>query len=623
MALINLLQKTYENLAVEPPEELLPISHSTQDAQIEITINLSGEFCFANVVDKDNRVTLIPVTEDSGSRSSGIAPHPLCDKLKYVAGDYIKYSDDKNSEPFEEYIKQLREWCESEYSNKKINAIYKYLSKKSLIKDLIDNKILICSPDNKLLKKWNGSKETMPKIFSVCSQTQADAFVRFSVIGDYENNTPAVWQDKQIIKDFQNYYKSKNKDKRFCFITGNEVYCSSKHPSKLRNTGDKAKIISANDSIGYTYRGRFTQPEQAFSISYDVSQKAHNALRYLIKNQGTHNTGSKVFVLWGTRNENVPDIESSTDYFLYGDDNSKFLDTKECFAKDFNSAVNGYKANIKADTELALIGLDAATTGRLAITFFREYKGIQGNELIDRIAKWHSIGIWKHYIYSKKAEKKIHILGIPSLRDIAETAFGTQQNNTIKADDKLKGKAVERLIACVCDKAKIPRDIVNILIRKSMHPQNYDIRNWEHVLTVTCSMYCKYLKDYLEEEWSMDIKECKDISYNLGRYLAVADRIERYANDDYKDEKETNAMKYFTRFTQYPNETLLLIRQKLNPYIKKLGAKSLYLTKIGEEILSKIDPDELASTKKLDGKFVLGYDSQRQALKNRNNKEEQ
>lgn len=121
----------------------------------------------------------------------------------------------------------------------------------------------------------------------------------------------------------------------------------------------------------------------------------------------------------------------------------------------------------------------------------------------------------------------------------------------------------------------------------------------------------------------MDIKECKDISYNLGRYLAVADRIERYANDDYKDEKETNAMKYFTRFTQYPNETLLLIRQKLNPYIKKLGAKSLYLTKIGEEILSKIDPDELATAKKLDGKFVLGYDSQRQALKNRHNKEEQ
>ena len=68
-------------------EPILPLYHSTSNAQIQVTIFSDGTFSHAEVVDADDAKTIIPVTEDSSSRSSGIAPHPLCDKLIYISGD--------------------------------------------------------------------------------------------------------------------------------------------------------------------------------------------------------------------------------------------------------------------------------------------------------------------------------------------------------------------------------------------------------------------------------------------------------------------------------------------------------------------------------------------------------
>ena len=97
-------------------------------------------FSHAEIVDTDDAETVIPVTEDSSSRSSGIAPHPLCDKLIYIACDYSTYVAKAKSnadEYFVAYIKALKAWAESEYSDIYITAIYDYLSKRMLINDLI------------------------------------------------------------------------------------------------------------------------------------------------------------------------------------------------------------------------------------------------------------------------------------------------------------------------------------------------------------------------------------------------------------------------------------------------------------------------------------------------------
>ena len=66
----------------------------------------------AEKVEKEDAVTIIPVTEDSSSRGAGINPHPLADKLIYIAGDYPKYADVKksdNSDYYNAYIESLKE----------------------------------------------------------------------------------------------------------------------------------------------------------------------------------------------------------------------------------------------------------------------------------------------------------------------------------------------------------------------------------------------------------------------------------------------------------------------------------------------------------------------------------
>lgn len=48
--------------------EMLPIAHSTANAQIEVTISEDGEFRGASAVDKDNAKTVIP---DTGKARTG------------------------------------------------------------------------------------------------------------------------------------------------------------------------------------------------------------------------------------------------------------------------------------------------------------------------------------------------------------------------------------------------------------------------------------------------------------------------------------------------------------------------------------------------------------------------
>ena len=71
---------------------LLPISHTTVTAQITVTIDADGNFISAEPVAEEDKLTVIPATAESGSRTGDKkAPHPLCDNLKYLAGDYMDY----------------------------------------------------------------------------------------------------------------------------------------------------------------------------------------------------------------------------------------------------------------------------------------------------------------------------------------------------------------------------------------------------------------------------------------------------------------------------------------------------------------------------------------------------
>ena len=110
MSWTNELYRVYE-LMEGKDDNLLPVAHSTANAQVEVTIDEHGNFKNAMIVPKEESVTIIPVTEDSGSRSSGICPMPFADKISYLAGDYSQYTIGKKSdnvECFTQYMKQLK-----------------------------------------------------------------------------------------------------------------------------------------------------------------------------------------------------------------------------------------------------------------------------------------------------------------------------------------------------------------------------------------------------------------------------------------------------------------------------------------------------------------------------------
>ena len=191
--LIDLYEKNSDKIGVieyrrEIPYVLLPPFHTTVIAQITITIDENGDFVRAEQVDQSDKLTIIPVTEKSGSRTAGKEPHPLCDNLRYLAGDYEDYYEDDGT-CYELYISQLRKWVESNYSHSKVKAIYSYLKKETLVKDLVSRKIIKLNEDSQIDDKEN-----------IQGIVQTKAFVRFIVrptkIDLHQENSDECWKDR-------------------------------------------------------------------------------------------------------------------------------------------------------------------------------------------------------------------------------------------------------------------------------------------------------------------------------------------------------------------------------------------------------------------------------------------
>ena len=134
MGLLQRAIETYDASAAlagvyrEGHEPLAPIGHVLTSANIEITLNAQGGFETARRVEKNEPKILIPVTEESGGRTSGIAAHPLCEQLKYVACT--------NVQAHESYLAALRAWMESPHGHPFLPAIFTYVMKGTLLSDL-------------------------------------------------------------------------------------------------------------------------------------------------------------------------------------------------------------------------------------------------------------------------------------------------------------------------------------------------------------------------------------------------------------------------------------------------------------------------------------------------------
>ncbi|MDE6386934.1 MAG: type I-C CRISPR-associated protein Cas8c/Csd1 [Lachnospiraceae bacterium] len=640
MALLKTLAETYDVYAdlagVDKNGQpvLLPISHSTFNAQIEVTIDQDGNFINAKKLEKGRDVvTIIPVTEDSAAKANGITPHPLCDKLCYIAGDYTTYTGDDKEEYFKAYIEQLQEWAESADTHLMVQAVYQYLMKKSLIHDLVVSQVLKLNGDGKLTDQ---SK--------IQGLGQTGANVRFKVSGS--RLPQEVWKNQELYKKYCDYYQHKPREKKLCYISGKTEICSDKHPSKIRNSADKAKLISGNDESGFTYRGRFTTKEQAVSIGYDTSQKAHNALRWLIQKQGYTRDESAIVCFMVNRDMQVPDMMKDSinayqgiedfdfdfdDFDTYETSNAAKRDTGKYFAEQFNHAVNGYAGKIKVDDRVAVIALDAATTGRLSVVYYDE---MGGKQYMDAVLNWQQHCKWRRTVKVGTAEesrKRVTCECTPSPRDMALAAFGVQRSEWLEADGKLIRATIKRLLPCITrEGCEIPLDLIKAAAVRASMPQTMNDFVWYNdVLCVVCAMI---RFQYEQGGKTMDNfmnDNVEDRNVLFGRLLAVYDYMEQRAMFEYdengkvKERRTTNAKRYWNAYSSRPARTLKTIKENLVAYERKL--KDYELMKFEEwagEIMSHLDENKF-NNKALTEMYLPAYYQQMEYMKKAFQKKEQ
>jgi CRISPR-associated protein Csd1 len=592
---------------------LMPVSHTEQQAHIEIVLDESGNFERAALVPQ-KEVTVVPATEESAGRTgTRPPPHPLCDKILYCAADYPVFGGAKASF-YKEYIQQLGLWAKSGL-NPKVQAVLSYVQKGTVVSDLVREGILYCSANGQLLTEWTSDHPT-PGIFKMLTakdgkRDQGDAFVRWRVQipGD---PVSAVWEAPDVRDSWVRFDASQNESGGLCMVTGQMTLLAASHPKRLRHGADGAKLISSNDASGYTFRGRFQVPEQAYGVGAVVTQKAHNALRWLIARQGYHDKATgQVFLAWAVDGQDIPDPFKNTAQMLgegeprAHQDERYSGDAGQHFALRLNKLISGYAIKLGARGDVVVMGLDSATPGRMAITYYRE---LIGTEFLDRILSWHMNCSW-HQVYSKT----LRFIGAPAPIDVAGAAYGR------RLDDKLRKATVERLLPCIVDGRPLPRSIVEATLHRVSNRIGLEKWEWEKCLGIACALF---RGSRWEESYQMSLEESRTTrDYLFGRLLAIAENIESHALYMAKEKRDTSAAKLMQRFASHPCSTWRNIELALTPYKTRLRSNRpgvlLKREKLLDSVICMFAQGDFTNDSKLSGEFLLGYHCQRSALWNK------
>ena len=653
MSWMQKLYRTYESIleqgVTDDTEPLTPVGHTIQNAHIVIVIDGQGNFQTARVMPPKTAI-LLPATESSENRTSGEAPHPLADKIQYVAKDYADYGGEKKAY-FEGYLKQLEAWCDSEFAHPKVQAVLNYVAKGRVVADLVEAGIFQLDLDGKVLNKWEAEGDA-PPIFSVLPKTKGEiefgsALVcwQVEIAGDVHSQT---WTDKTIQQSWADYAASEKAEKGFCLVQGKEAVISTMHPAKLRHTGDKAKLISSNDTAGYTFRGRFATAEEAASVSADVSAKAHSALRWLISRQGIRN-GDQVTVAWAISGKPVPspmkDISTELDWADMDNwdisavenpdeiaaqrlpENSEAspdwsVNIGRAAAQIIKKKLHGYQAELKAHEQISLIMLDSATPGRMALTYYQEFLPA---DYFANLDAWIDDFSW-HQRYSievqngKKNDKRTQWRFVPpSPYSIAEAVYGKSLSDT------LKKQLYARLLPVIAGgtSVPIPEDLVRQSFQAACNPNGCENWEWQRNIGVASALYKGWrarhhdLSQRRIYPMSLDT-ENRSRDYLYGRLLAVAENTESYALYLAGEKRATTAERYMQRFAEHPFATWRNIELALKPYQERLhnngkdtGAQAI------SEIMELFATDDFTCDDKLSGEFLLGYHCQKMEIARR------
>lgn len=561
----------------EGKEPLSPISHTIIQAGLVVTVSADGAFEDARLVGKDEPKIIIPVTEESGGRSGkNPPPHPLCDKLEYVAPG--------NEKKHGAYLAQLSRWACSPQATPMLTAIWAYVERGTIMHDLERVGVSGYGPDD---KKDMGS------------------LVCWRVTGEGPD-FGACWQNQKLFRSFIEWYASARQDQTegLCMIEGEVGVLANNHPKKIVSHFGNAKLISSNDDSGFTFRGRFSDSAQAATIGYVTTQKVHCALSWLSSNQGA-SFGKREFICWNPYGITV--VPPTGPFRVSREPLKRPSDYKD----DLRKTLEGHLSSLPADKDdVVIVALDAATTGRLAVAYYNELKG---SDYYQRLLKWDETCCWPNGKFGIQA---------PSLYSIANYAFGTFRSGQGKfvTDEKVLRLQMQRLVSCRVDGRRMPFDVVRALVGHASTLGRYESDLASKILFVACAVVRKYWFDNRGEEIEMSLdREKNDRSYQFGRLLAVLDAAESACYGQ-SDKRTTNAIRRQPAFKKHPLRLAANVHEALDKaYFPSLlkskpGLYAYFKSEIAE-IFDKIHSfPERDWNKQLGDTYLVGFYLERSEL---------
>ncbi len=411
-----------------------------------------------------------------------------------------------------------------------------------------------------------------------------------------------------------------------CYLKGETAGITGNHPKGIIQKTYGAKLVSANDASGFTYRGRFVTAEQAGGISYEASQKAHFALKWLIANQGVR-VGDRTFVCWNPNGAPVPNLLGRHTDFEPDPDEENVPNTEPEYREWLKAVLSGYRGKLEPPhDDILILSLEAATPGRLSITYYAELKA---SDFLQKVEDWFSTCYWEYPFYKNGEFVKTKIK-TPSFYEIVNCAYGTEREQPgdraiMEVNDKILREQEQRLLNCMITNGRVPRDLVNAVFGSASNPLAYK-KNYWRVRNTACALIAKFAaqpqaisEKGVNVRMDMDVLQ-KDRSYQFGRLLAVYEYVEQYAlsKDEKNKGRQTSAVKLWQAYVNHPASTWKILEQQVNPYYLKIAIPCQKRPREAkEEIVEQLlqlnmEPEELDSG--LSYLYLIGYYHQRAKL---------
>ena len=216
-------------------ERLCPIAHTYIVANITVLLDKDGNFLVTTVPKVKGQLVPVPCTIESEARTNNPDSHLISDQLCYVA------SMPQYEKRHQNYIEQLAKYVKYNQADIYANAVYKYVLKDTLLKDIADI----------IPEKTEVSKHQMNVIFAVYGL-----------------------ENESIDLQWTEYYLSTLPINGICSITGESDHIPKTYPRDILRRGDRARLfISKENPLD-------SMPK--ISPGYRASQKIMHVLQYMI-----------------------------------------------------------------------------------------------------------------------------------------------------------------------------------------------------------------------------------------------------------------------------------------------------------------------------------------------------